>query len=141
MNFNEKLQFQDDYALKYGENLADKVAVLPKPMQVEAFIERVSDIIDIIIGKSMPNFDETLLSDNQKEAIYKAKLEQAYYMANTEDYSIVSGVDFVTGQMLSQQDLFNRTVSPFAKQILTNAGLQYRGLNRFVTQWERWRRL
>lgn len=109
--------------LRSGDNESGKL---------EAFVNRVEMIIEEEIKTRNPNYtrqlNHGLITELQKEAIYKAMLEQATYIFSVGDMTMISGYDPVTGIMTPLNEIRKRTLSPMAKKILTNAGLFYSGI-------------
>jgi len=122
-------QFITDYNNKFDTNMENQLALLPRPMSSNAFVTRVSEFMDLYIKDHCPQFIEAMASTEQQTAIYKAKLEQAYYILWNEDLTIVNGIDFAKGTAISQDVLKKAEVSRMALKFLETAGLLYRGLN------------
>lgn len=122
-------QFITDYNNKYDTNIENQLALLPRPMTSNAFVTRVSNYVDMFVKSHCPNFIEDCATTEQSEAIYNAKLEQAFYILWNEDLTIVNGIDFAKGTAVSQEVLQRAEMSRVAKMYLENAGLMYRGIN------------
>lgn len=122
-------KFITDYNNKYDTNIENQLALLPRPMTSNAFVTRVSNYVDMFVKSHCPNFIEDCATTEQSEAIYNAKLEQAFYILWNEDLTIVNGIDFAKGTAISQEVLQRAEMSRVAKMYLENAGLMYRGLN------------
>lgn len=122
-------QFITDYNNKYDDNLNNKLALLPRSMSANAFVTRVSEFMDMYVKRHCPMFVEDLGTEEQRQAIYNAKLEQAFYILWNEDLSLVNGIDFAKGTAIPQEVLENAKVSKTAKMYLEDCGLMYRGLN------------
>ena len=122
-------QFITDYNNKYDTNIENQLALLPRPMTSNAFVTRVSNYVDMFVKSHCPMFIEDYATTEQSEAIYNAKLEQAFYILWNEDLTIVNGIDFAKGTAVSQEVLQRAEMSRVAKMYLENAGLMYRGIN------------
>ena len=128
-------QFKTAYNNKYDCNMDNQLALLPRSMSSNAFITRVSEFVDLYIKEHCPLFVESMASTEQQQAIYNAKLEQAYYILWNEDLTIVNGIDFAKGVAISQDVLKKAEVSRMALKFLETAGLLYRGINNAATQY------
>lgn len=117
------------YNNKYDTNIENQLALLPRPMSAAAFITRVSNYIDMYVKEHCPNYVEDMAVQDQRDAVYNAKLEQAFYILWNEDLTIVNGIDFAKGVAVSQEVLQRAEMSRMAKMYLENAGLMYRGIN------------
>lgn len=122
-------QFITDYNNKYDTNLNNQLALLPRPMSANAFVTRVSEFMDMYVKRHCPMYIEDLGTQAQRDAIYKAKLEQAFYILWNEDLTLVNGIDFAKGTAIPQEVLENAKVSKMAEMYLENSGLMYRGIN------------
>jgi len=121
--------FVTAYNNKFDTNIENQLALLPRPMSVNAFVTRVSNYVDMYVKEHCPNYVEDLAVQAQKDAVYNAKLEQAYYILWNEDLTIVNGIDFTKGTAVSQEVLQRAEMSRMAKMYLEDGGLMYRGIN------------
>ena len=80
------------YNNKFDTNIENQLALLPRPMSAAAFITRVSNYIDMYVKEHCPNYVEDMAVQDQKDAVYNAKLEQAFYILWNEDLTIVNGI-------------------------------------------------
>lgn len=95
---------------------------------VTVFKNRTTTMITEYVKEQYPNYDITLLTDLQTTAITNAIIEQGFYMISTGvDLTTYLGIDSVTGNITPLDEIKKRTISPFAKKILKNAGLMYKG--------------
>ena len=69
--------FVTAYNNKFDTNIENQLALLPRPMSVNAFVTRVSNYVDMYVKEHCPNYVENLAVQAQKDAVYNAKLEQA----------------------------------------------------------------
>lgn len=131
MKFKQE-KFQVDYMQNYGEELQVALENTPtaENINITAFINRIELLILTLIKKTSPLFDETKLSEYQEENLWQAMLEQAYYVINVGDYSIISGVDFINNSAMSNELINSKRYSPLAIDILKSSGLLYTGLRR-----------
>ena len=112
-----------------GQNLEDLLRNLqPLSMTEAAFINRVEDIIRTEIRRRNPSFADRTPTEYEQGVILKAMLEQAVYMANAGDFSLVTGYDPVTNSAVDLRELRRRRFSPLAKDTLSSAGLFYSGI-------------
>jgi len=98
---------------------------------VTVFKNRTTTMITEYVKEQYPNYDITLLTELQTTAITNAIIEQGFYMISTGvDLTTYLGIDSVTGNITPLDEIKKRTISPFAKKILKNAGLMYKGYGR-----------
>lgn len=142
----EKIElFKEDFRKANAFNLEDKF--LPEnPLEVDAFINRVEMIVEQEIMTRCPRYVviKNDISENQKNAIWNAIIEQAQYMIAIGDVNLMSGYDPVTNQITPINELRKRRFSPLAKVILTNSGLFYRGItnrrgSKYMLERSTWR--
>lgn len=126
MTATEIIKFENDMLTQYDVNLQTKLA--GGNNKIAAFANRVEMIVDEEIKERCPNYLESELETLQTDAIWNAKLEQAFYLINNYDMTIISGVDAQTGQIMSIDEIRKRAFSPMAKKILSNVGLLYSGI-------------
>lgn len=128
MTETEIKEFENDLLVNYGVNLG---TVLPGEQgKVTVFANRVEMIVHEEIKNRCPSIRFSELEASHTATIYKAILEQAYYMVNNYDMTVVSGFDPVNNSVLPIQEIQRRAFSPLARQILKNAGLLYPGLSK-----------
>jgi hypothetical protein len=130
-------------SIKYGVNLSTELKGNSEH-KVSAFINRVEMVVYEEIKDRNPSFNESELEQIHLDNIWKAMLEQAYYMMNNYDMNIFSGVDPTNNNVMPISEIRKRAFSPLAKKILSNSGLLYSGLGRrnyYNYQYERsfWR--
>lgn len=127
MDRKEKtMNFENDMREYYDINLSTKLEGSEK--KISAFFNRVEMIVMQEIKTNNPSFQEEHLKEKQREELWKAILEQAYYMLNNYDMFIVSGFDPINNSTISIEEIRKRAFSSLARTILTNAGLRYRGI-------------
>lgn len=119
-------EFSNDMMKNYDINLDTQLE--GSSNKVDAFYNRVQMIVMLEIKSNNPNFRENKITEKQKEAIWKAILEQAYYMINNYDMNIVSGFDPISNSTVSIEEIRKRAFSPLARKILLTSGLLYRGI-------------
>lgn len=130
-------QFKNDMLLKYGIDLEKS---LIGEISIQALYTRTRELLILEIQERCPSFREEEDLANYENIIYKAVLEQAYYVLNNTDFSIASGIDFQTGQIMPINEIRKRQLSPIAKRILTNAGLFYAGMGYHEVEDYRYKR-
>ncbi len=130
-------QFKNDMLLKYGIDLEKS---LIGEISIQALYTRTRELLILEIQERCPSFREEEDLANYENIIYKAVLEQAYYVLNNTDFSIASGIDFQTGQIMPIEEIRKRQLSPIAKRILSNAGLFYAGLGMHEVEDYRYKR-
>jgi len=135
MTQTEITTFINDYQNRFGENLGSMLEALPKPMTSTAFVNRVELLIELLLGKS-PTYNPDKLSTFQRNQIHLAQLEQAFYMVHTEDYSIISGIDFANGQVVDKKQINTRIYSKVAYEVLEDSGLLYSGFRKSASLWD-----
>lgn len=124
----DKEQFQIDYEAYAGVSLATVISRLRT--KVEPFINRVETIVNQKIKEYNPKiFDVSGSIQLYQNADYKqALLEQALYLINTGDASLMTGFDPVTNVLVPLDELRKRQFSPLAFMILENSGLLNRAM-------------
>ena len=127
MTITEAQKFLDDYESRFGENLSDVLKAMPEPMQDVAFVNRVDRYITLYVKRTNPTFREERLAEEQKEAFYNAKLEQAFYWTRVGDFTTIVGINFDTNATISEDELLRRYLAPMARLELSVCGLLYRG--------------
>ncbi len=127
MTITEVQKFLDDYETQFGENLSDVLKAMPEPMQDVAFVNRVDRYIMLYVKRTNPTFRAEKLTEEQKEALYGAKLEQAFYWARVGDLTTVVGINYDTNATISSDELLKRYLAPMARMELSASGLLYRG--------------
>lgn len=127
------VEYKKRFLEEYGYNLEDS-SVLPdvgnftQSKKVERFFMRVNAIIEMHITKFNSNYNESKITDKQKEALDNAILEQSYYMLTAGDVTVMTGFDPVTNNIVDLDALRRRTIAPLAEQYLLKSGLLYRGI-------------
>lgn len=127
MTITEAQKFLDDYESRFGENLSDVLKAMPEPMQDVAFVNRVDRYITLYVKRTNPTFREERLAEEQKEAFYNAKLEQAFYWTRVGDFTTIVGINFDTNATISEGELLRRYLAPMARLELSVGGRLYRG--------------
>lgn len=127
LNEQQIEQFVIDYKIKSGDDLD---AILGSDDKTVAFVNRVYNIVIDKVKSYQPEFKIDEASDYQLNTIWAATLEQAYYMRNVGDFYLMSGYDPVTGQVTPKAELDKRAFSAYARDILGNAGMLYRGIRK-----------
>lgn len=127
MTITEAQKFLDDYESRFGENLSDVLKSMPEPIQDVAFVNRVDRYITLYVKRTNPTFREERLAEEQKEAFYNAKLEQAFYWTRVGDFTTIVGINFDTNATISEDELLRRYLAPMARLELSVGGLLYRG--------------
>lgn len=135
-------EFANDFYSQYGIQLENAISG-NQPNKVMAFVNRIERVVYEEIKERCPTFRPEKLSEMQLNAIWRACLEQAYYMLNNYDMNIFSGIDPVSSVVIPIEEIRKRSFSALAKRILLNAGLFYAGIYRrtstgmpFTTFWE-----
>lgn len=118
--------FENDFRNNYDINLQTELSGGDK--KVDSFFYKVKLVVEEEIKSNNPTLQFDSLKEKQKEQLWKAVLEQANYMFHNYDMNIVSGYDPISNSVVSVDEIRKRSFSPFAKKILLNAGLLYRGL-------------
>ena len=115
----------------YDKNEIDLEIEVPKifpKLTAKTFVNRVNDIVDLEIKSRNPTYrDDAELSDYQNEQIYNAKIEQALYMLNVDDYTLITGYNPITNSIVSTKEISDRAFSPLARKILLASGMFYCG--------------
>lgn len=120
------VDFANDMREHYGRDL--DLELEGNEHKVKAFFRRVKMVVMAEIKMANPMFRENRLNDYQKEHLWDATLEQAYYMLNNYDMNIVTGYDPISNSTVPIEEVRKRAFSPLAKTILRNAGLMYAGV-------------
>jgi hypothetical protein len=121
-------QFKNDMLTQYGINLSTLLSGEGEKEKI--FINRVEMIVLEEIKSNNPTFRLDLMGLLELDAIYKAELEQAYYLCQNNNYDMNTaiGYDPINNTVVPINEIRKRAFSPLSKKILTNAGLFYRGL-------------
>jgi hypothetical protein len=122
-------KFISDFNTYAGFDISGKLEA-DNPNVAEAFINRIEKQIELKISKHCPKYMyiKNQLTEKQKQAIWDAMLEQTLFVLTTGDVTLMNGFDPVTNQMIDLTALRKRDLSPIAREILTAAGLFYRGI-------------
>lgn len=107
-----------------------------------ALVTMQDDVLQTEIKRRNKYFNKLKLSENkyQQSEYNRALIYQLHYVLTEGDFSNMSGYDMPTNTFTPQKELSNRTLSPMAKNILTNAGLMCRVVGGSDGYWERRRR-
>ncbi len=139
MTLEQRTQFQSDFFNKYGVTLSIEVQSYPYLGKSDSkhllFAERAEQIVLLKIGEYNPRFRTIKASDYQKQKIWEATLEQAFYMLMTGDTTLISGFDPTTGNLVSLDEIKKRGFSEVALKILQQSGLLYGGLDSSARSW------
>lgn len=73
-------------------------------------------------------FNYKNLTTARKEVFDDIVLDQMYWTLNTDDYSVVSGIDLTTGMSIPIIELTSRYISPTVQIKLKANGFCFRGL-------------
>lgn len=120
--------FSQDFREKTGIDLANCSYLRGDGDRAKIFINRVELIVYQQIKHACPGYVESELEPPQITAIWDAMLEQAYYMIENYDMFIMGGIDPVNNAVLPIDEIRKRAFSKLALDILTDAGLQYHGM-------------
>ncbi len=121
--------FQQNFMEKTGIDLSTCSQLRGDGNRAKIFANRVEQIVYQQIKHACPGYSvETELAPPQVTAIWDAILEQAYYMIDNYDMFIMSGIDPVNNTVMPIDEIIKRCFSKLALNILTDAGLQYRGM-------------
>lgn len=130
MTYEQIEKFKEDYFTKTGRVLT--VDYNESPEKVNALINRTEMLIDSVITSRSPNYlrnkTKGQIPDFQKETIWQAMLEQIQHILTLGDFTMVSGIDPVTGGVIPLQEIVKRYFSPIVMILLKNAGLFYSGV-------------
>ena len=120
--------FENDFEVKTGIKLSGHPSVGNSNM-VKVFQARMTDYVMEYVKENNAQFVEADLTAAQTEAIERAIIEQGFYVLNVGDLNTYAGIDTVTGQVTALNEIRSRVFSPFAKKILSNAGLLFKGIS------------
>lgn len=126
MTKDKTQDFSNDMRTKYDIIL--DIALKGTDNKVSAFFNRVEMVIMLEIQTQNPMFREDRITPKQKEAIWKAMLEQGAYIIYTGDTNLMSGYDPISNSAIPIEQLRERAFSPLARKILLTSGLLYRGI-------------
>lgn len=119
------MNIQEEFYKRYGMKLDE---ILPSGQneqdKVKRYIEQQKNILETYCQSFNPYFSYDKLKD--KEIFDSILLVQMWYVVNTHDFSILSGLENNANLPLSE--ISERIISPFAKQQLKNYGFCYRGI-------------
>ncbi len=127
------IEFKEAFVSKYGIDLD---SALPndgrysESNKIKNYLERCVDLVEMKIADYNPFYNYEDMTERQVSFFNKAVIEQAYYMLNASDVTVMLGYDPVTNALVNIDELRRRYIAPMVERYLTRAGLLYRGLNR-----------
>lgn len=123
------MDLKKEFENKYGLDLEE---ILPNAHfeqdKVHRFIARQIELLETFCQSRNSTFSYKDLSEQKKNIFDEIALEQMYWTLNTEDYTLVSGLDVLSGITIPLSELKSRYVSPIAQTKLKANGFCYRGL-------------
>lgn len=123
------MDFKKEFENKYGLDLEE---ILPNAHfeqdKVERFITRQIELLETFCQSRNNTFSYKDLNDQKKNIFNQIVLEQMYWNLNTEDYSLVSGLDLSSGITIPLSELKSRYISPIVQTKLKAKGFCYRGI-------------
>lgn len=123
------MDLKKEFENKYGLDLEE---ILPNAHfeqdKVHRFIARQIELLETFCQSRNSTFSYKDLSEQKKNIFDEIALEQMYWTLNTEDYSVVSGIDLTTGISIPIIELTSRYISPTVQIKLKANGFCFRGL-------------
>lgn len=123
------MDLKKEFENKYGLDLEE---ILPNAHfeqdKVHRFIARQIELLETFCQSRNSTFSYKDLSEQKKNIFDEIALEQMYWTLNTEDYSVVSGIDLTTGMSIPIIELTSRYISPTVQIKLKANGFCFRGL-------------
>ena len=123
------MNFEKKFLEKYGLELND---VAPngnfEQNKVKRFIDQQIELVETYCKSKNVTFNYKNLTTARKEVFDDIVLDQMYWTLNTDDYSVVSGIDLTTGISIPIIELTSRYISPTVQIKLKANGFCFRGL-------------
>jgi hypothetical protein len=123
------MDLKKEFENKYGLDLEE---ILPNAHfeqdKVHRFIARQIELLETFCQSRNSTFSYKDLSEQKKNIFDEIALEQMYWTLNTDDYSVVSGIDLTTGMSIPIIELTSRYISPTVQIKLKANGFCFRGL-------------
>lgn len=123
------MDLKKEFENKYGLDLEE---ILPnahfEQAKVHRFIARQIELLETFCQSRNSTFSYKDLSEQKKNIFDEIALEQMYWTLNTDDYSVVSGIDLTTGMSIPIIELTSRYISPTVQIKLKANGFCFRGL-------------
>ena len=130
------MDLKKEFENKYGLDLEE---ILPnahfEQNKVKRFIDQQIELVETYCKSKNATFNYKNLTTARKEVFDNIVLDQMYWTLNTDDYSVVSGIDLTTGMSIPIIELTSRYISPTVQIKLKANGFCFRGLGcRFQMQ-------
>lgn len=123
------MDLKKEFENKYGLDLEE---ILPNAHfeqdKVHRFIARQIELLETYCKSKNVTFNYKNLTTARKEVFDDIVLDQMYWTLNTDDYSVVSGIDLTTGISIPIIELTSRYISPTVQIKLKANGFCFRGL-------------
>lgn len=123
------MDLKKEFENKYGLDLEE---ILPNAHfeqdKVHRFIARQIELLETFCQSRNSTFSYKDLSEQKKNIFDEIALDQMYWTLNTDDYSVVSGIDLTTGMSIPIIELTSRYISPTVQIKLKANGFCFRGL-------------
>lgn len=123
------MDLKKEFENKYGLDLEE---ILPNAHfeqdKVHRFIDQQIELVETYCKSKNVTFNYKNLTTARKEVFDDIVLDQMYWTLNTDDYSVVSGIDLTTGISIPIIELTSRYISPTVQIKLKANGFCFRGL-------------
>lgn len=123
------MDLKKEFENKYGLDLEE---ILPNAHfeqdKVHRFIDQQIELVETYCKSKNVTFNYKNLTTARKEVFDNIVLDQMYWTLNTDDYSVVSGIDLTTGMSIPIIELTSRYISPTVQIKLKANGFCFRGL-------------
>lgn len=123
------MDLKKEFENKYGLDLEE---ILPNAHfeqdKVHRFIDQQIELVETYCKSKNVTFNYKNLTTARKEVFDDIVLDQMYWTLNTDDYSVVSGIDLTTGMSIPIIELTSRYISPTVQIKLKANGFCFRGL-------------
>lgn len=123
------MDLKKEFENKYGLDLEE---ILPnahfEQNKVKRFIDQQIELVETYCKSKNVTFNYKNLTTARKEVFDDIVLDQMYWTLNTDDYSVVSGIDLTTGISIPIIELTSRYISPTVQIKLKANGFCFRGL-------------
>ena len=123
------MDLKKEFENKYGLDLEE---ILPNAHfeqdKVKRFIDQQIELVETYCKSKNVTFNYKNLTTARKEVFDDIVLDQMYWTLNTDDYSVVSGIDLTTGMSIPIIELTSRYISPTVQIKLKANGFCFRGL-------------
>lgn len=122
-------KINDLFTTNTGIDLVSKIDEMGNELMNEKrFIRNQHLLVTTFIKKWNYRFDYETLSDARKNTYNEILIEQMLYTLENGDLTTWNGVDLSTGQVLEEQKITDRFISPLVRDLLITNGFLTRAI-------------